>query len=37
MPAPACTYARPFRTTAVKGLPRYEYDTVNRGWVPVTG
>lgn len=27
----------PFRTTAVKGLPRYEYDTVNRGWVPVTG
>ncbi|MFF9774456.1 helix-turn-helix domain-containing protein [Streptomyces sp. NPDC013978] len=26
----------PFRTSAVKGLPRYEYDTVNRGWVPVT-
>ncbi|MEE1760305.1 helix-turn-helix domain-containing protein [Streptomyces sp. SP18BB07] len=27
----------PFRTTAVKGLPRYEYDTENRRWTPVTG
>ncbi|MDT0569921.1 helix-turn-helix domain-containing protein [Streptomyces sp. DSM 3412] len=28
---------RPFRTTGIKGLPRYEYDTVNRRWAPVTG
>ncbi|MGW0841574.1 helix-turn-helix domain-containing protein [Streptomyces sp. NPDC002787] len=28
---------RPFRTTAIKGLPRYEYDTSNRRWSPVTG
>lgn len=23
---------RPFRTTAIKGLPRYGYDTLNRRW-----
>ncbi len=23
---------RPFRTSAVKGLPHYEYDTLNRSW-----
>lgn len=27
---------RPFRTTGIKGLPRYEYDTLNRRWVSVT-
>ncbi len=25
---------RPFRTSAIKGLPRYTYDTLNRRWGP---
>ncbi|MEH0524396.1 helix-turn-helix transcriptional regulator [Streptomyces stelliscabiei] len=27
---------RPFRTTAIKGLPRYTYATENHRWVPLT-
>ncbi|WP_262414554.1 hypothetical protein [Streptomyces sp. ST1015] len=27
---------RPFRTTAITGLPRYVYDTLNRNWRPYT-
>ncbi|WP_308404283.1 helix-turn-helix transcriptional regulator [Streptomyces sp. ATCC 21386] len=27
---------RPFRTTGIEGLPRYDYDTLNRRWTPVT-
>ncbi|GAB2796659.1 hypothetical protein GCM10027073_30630 [Streptomyces chlorus] len=28
---------RPFRTSGIKGLPRYEYDTSHRRWTPRTG
>ncbi|MFD8844926.1 helix-turn-helix domain-containing protein [Streptomyces pseudogriseolus] len=28
---------RPFRTSAVEGLPHYEYDTLNRSWRTRTG
>ncbi|MFD3820877.1 helix-turn-helix domain-containing protein [Streptomyces sp. NPDC058625] len=28
---------RPFRTSGIEGLPRYEYDTSNRRWTPRTG
>ncbi|MGY0070707.1 helix-turn-helix domain-containing protein [Streptomyces sp. QTS137] len=28
---------RPFRTSGIEGLPRYEYDTSNRRWAPRTG
>ncbi|WP_241911190.1 helix-turn-helix transcriptional regulator [Streptomyces sp. DH-12] len=28
---------RPFRTSAVEGLPHYEYDTLNRSWRPRGG
>lgn len=28
---------RPFRTTGIKGVPRYEYDTSKHRWAPVTG
>ncbi|WP_405649511.1 helix-turn-helix domain-containing protein [Streptomyces sp. NBC_00019] len=27
-------HGSPFRTSAIKGLPRYSYDTSNRQWVP---
>ncbi|NUP18580.1 MAG: helix-turn-helix domain-containing protein [Streptomyces sp.] len=27
-------HGRPFRTTSIKGLPRYSYDTSAREWVP---
>ncbi|AXL91783.1 transcriptional regulator [Streptomyces sp. CB09001] len=27
---------RPFRTSAVEGLPRYVYDTLGRGWEPAS-
>ncbi|MFF8016903.1 helix-turn-helix domain-containing protein [Streptomyces sp. NPDC007929] len=27
-------HGRPFRTSGIKGLPRYVYDTSARGWVP---
>ena len=27
-------HGRPFRTTGIDGLPRYEYDTSARRWVP---
>jgi hypothetical protein len=27
---------RPFRTSAVEGLPRYVYDTSGRGWTTYT-
>jgi hypothetical protein len=27
-------HGRPFRTTSIKGLPRYSYDTSARQWVP---
>ncbi|MFF7160490.1 helix-turn-helix domain-containing protein [Streptomyces sp. NPDC008086] len=27
-------HGRPFRTTGIEGLPRYEYDTSARQWVP---
>lgn len=30
-------HGRPFRTSAIKGLPRYTYDTSARQWVPYTG
>ncbi|MFI8307825.1 helix-turn-helix domain-containing protein [Streptomyces sp. NPDC085927] len=28
---------RPFRTSGIKGLPRYEYDTSHRRWAPRAG
>ncbi|MEF9907403.1 helix-turn-helix transcriptional regulator [Streptomyces sp. P9-A2] len=28
---------RPFRTSGIEGLPRYEYDTSHRRWAPRTG
>jgi hypothetical protein len=30
-------HGRPFRTSGIKGLPRYTYDTSARQWVPYTG
>ncbi|MFI9819466.1 hypothetical protein ACIHFC_03160 [Streptomyces sp. NPDC052013] len=30
-------HGRPFRTTAVEGLPHYEYDTSVRRWRPRAG
>ncbi|WP_406729636.1 helix-turn-helix transcriptional regulator [Streptomyces sp. GD-15H] len=29
-------HGRPFRTSGIKGLPRYEYDTSTRRWAPRT-